>query len=444
MRKVIAALAAAAIMTSVSTSAQSPTTPPPAAPAATSPALATRAAELLPILNNGGDLAATMDPTILAQVPEAQFRAVGTQLSGNLGKALAVASIEPKGPTSAIVTIRYERGTVVFGLAVAPVAPGKIVGLRVLSATPTVQAETIAGVIEAIHALPGNTNFALADLGAAAPRIVQSFAPDRPLALGSAFKLIVLGTLVAEIEAGRRHWGDVITLDGSERPAGGYNTKPKGTQVAIRELARQMISVSDNSATDILLDTLGRQKVEAMQATLGIADPARNTPFLGTMEMFKLKGIGGGALGTRYLAADTAGRRALLAGEVAHTPGSAIGALFADGKPVRIAEIEWYASPADLARVFDWLRRHTESGPAAEARTILAINPGIAPDVAHRFAYVGFKGGSEPGVLNLSLLLRTQAGQWRVLTAGWNNPAAGVDTMRFVSLVSRAAALAAQ
>src|SRR3546814_18399520 len=92
--------------------------------------------------------------------------------------------------------------------------------------------------------------------------------------------------------------------------------------------------------------------------------------------MFKLKGVDGGALGDQWLALDEKGRRKLLAAKVVPAPIVAIPAgLFQDNKPNRIG-IEWYASPADLARVMDWLRRHTETGPAAEARRILGLNPG--------------------------------------------------------------------
>ena len=434
-----------AMLASSVVAAQAPTPPPstPTIPAAPLPALTMRAIELLPILNGGGTPTATFSPEFLAAVPETQIRALSAQLVASMGKAVAVASIVPAAsPGQATVTVRYERGEVRMELVVVAAPPSFVIGLRILGVNA---AETsMPAVLDALRALPGQVGFALADLGPGAPRMVQSIAPDRPLALGSAFKLVILAELIREVEAGQRRWTDEVTLDGTERPAGGYNQMPAGTKVSIRELARQMISVSDNSATDVLLDTLGRERVEAIQATIGIADPARNRPFLSTMEMFKLKGVGGGALGTRYLAAPVAGRRALLSGEVAHTPGSAIGALFADGKPVRIAQIEWFASPADLVRVFDWIRRHTESGPGAEARVILGINPGIGRDVAQRFAYVGYKGGSEPGVLNLTLLLRTKAGQWRVLTAGWNDPAAPVDQNRLGALVSRAAELSAQ
>ena len=101
------------------------------------------------------------------------------------------------------------------------------------------------------------------------------------------------------------------------------------------------------------------------------------------------------------------------------------------------------ASMYDMARVMDWLRRHSESGPGAEARAILSINPALPAPVAGKWAFVGYKGGSEPGVIHMTYLLQGKDGGWYVLSGGWNNPAAGVDEVRFASLMSRAAELAA-
>lgn len=53
-------------------------------------------------------------------------------------------------------------------------------------------------------------------------------------------------------------------------------------------------------------------------------------------------------------------------------------------------------------------------------------------------AYIGYKGGSEPGVLNLTWLFRSEAGQWFVITGAWNKPAALVDEARFHGLLTRA------
>jgi hypothetical protein len=85
----------------------------------------------------------------------------------------------------------------------------------------------------------------------------------------------------------------------------------------------------------------------------------------------------------------------------------------------------------------DWLRRHGDD----TARAILAINPGLPPAVTGELAYVGYKGGSEPGVVSLSWLVRNRAGAWHVVTASWNNPAAPVEEGSFVRLLARAVQL---
>ncbi|MEO7178583.1 MAG: hypothetical protein ABIW83_07050, partial [Allosphingosinicella sp.] len=103
------------------------------------------------------------------------------------------------------------------------------------------------------------------------------------------------------------------------------------------------------------------------------------------------------------------------------------------GRPAEVATVEWFASPADLVRTLDWLRRDGDS----TALALLAINPGLGPALARDFAYFGFKGGSEPGVLNLSFLLKTRSGRWLAVSATWNNEAAPVDEPRFIALMSR-------
>jgi hypothetical protein len=116
--------------------------------------------------------------------------------------------------------------------------------------------------------------------------------------------------------------------------------------------------------------------------------------------------------------------------------------LFRDGKPVLIEQLEWFLSPADLVRVMDWLRRNTEGPKGADARAVLSKNPGIGP-VAGKWQWVGYKGGSEPGVMNMTLLLKAKTGDWYVLTGSWNDPAQAVSEGRFAGLIGRAAELAA-
>ncbi|OYW87319.1 MAG: hypothetical protein B7Z20_05380 [Sphingobium sp. 32-64-5] len=395
-------------------------------------------------------------PGFLAEIPEARIRALSSQLVAQLGKAGGIGAVSPKSAVEARLVVTFATGTAVVDLVVASGAAGQITGLRITDTQSSAVAglHTPEAVAAAFAALPGRAGFLMTALdedggegkgegeGGHARAAVAAVAADRPLAIGSAFKLVILAELVRSIEARERRWDDLLGLDGMELPAGIFAPLPIGTQVPLRGLAEAMIRTSDNSATDLLIHHLGRERIEAMQARIGISDGAANMPFLTTLEAFKLKGVQGGALGRRYLALDPAGRRHMLGEEVAATPGRAMGALFADGRPVMIDRLEWFASPADLARVMRWLRDQKDVPAGAEALRILALNPGPLSSMADRFAYVGYKGGSEPGVLNMTLLLRDRAERWLVLTASWNNPDAAVDEFLLASLMRRAAEVA--
>lgn len=408
----------------------------PVATAAAAEPLQMRAHSLVAILAGDGDTATVFAPETLAQLTEAKIRAVSKHLSDGFGRPLALADLTTLDARTAKIVIRYERGTVDMTIAVEPAAPYRLIGLRV---TGTASGETsLDQVVAAIEALPGAAGFALSALGDGVPTPLRASQADTPFAVGSAFKLAILAELIRAVAAGERRWDDLVTLDGKPLPDGRYTQTPAGTRVAIRELARAMIAASDNSATDILLATLGRDRVEAMLPEIGWRDAARNRPLLGMRDLFVLKAAHDGALGARWRTLDEGARRALLAGEVAATPPGAIDPrLFQRGMPTML-DIEWFASPDDLVRTLDWIRRHTESGPAAEARAILAVNPGIGPARALRWAYIGYKGGSEPGVIAMTLLLHARSGPWYALAMAWNDRAAPVDDDRFVALATRA------
>ena len=75
----------------------------------------------------------------------------------------------------------------------------------------------------------------------------------------------------------------------------------------------------------------------------------------------------------------------------------------------------------------------------------MAINNGVGPAAAADWAYLGYKGGSENGVLSMSLLgQRKRDGKWFVVTASWNNPKANVGTEDLIGRVTRLLALAAK
>jgi len=430
-------LAAFLIAAPASAQTAAPTAAQPVQP---DPAFQARLDALIAILSGGGDYAAYFTPAFQTQVPQATLQSVTAQLIAGNGKPVAILSVSQETPWRANVRVQYEKAVANVLLVTDPAPPHRVGGLLVRGFESA--EKTLPAVESAFAALPGDVGYAIAKLGSGAPQLLKGRNADKPYAIGSAFKLVILAELVRATNAGERTWDDLVTLDGGTLPGGVYAQKPKGTRVTLRELATQMISISDNSATDILLHALGRAKVEAMMPALGIADPARNRPFLGTMELFKLKGVAG--LAERYLPLDEAGRRKLLGGEVAGIPPILINATsFTQKIPNRIDTLEWFESPSDLVRVMDWLRRNTEGMAGIEARKVLSVNPGVSPDVRGKWQWIGYKGGSEPGVMNMTLLLQARNGDWYVVTGSWNDAQKEVDQGRFASLIGKAAELSA-
>lgn len=366
-----------------------------------------------------------------AQVPDAQINGVVQQFATQYGAVQGLAGIEPASAQAGVIHVRYQRAIVHMQLAIDPAPPHRVTGLLLTGADMT--GDTMAAVLAELGALPGQVNFAVARLGAGAPEITSALNPDRALATGSTFKLFILGELSRQVQAGQRRWSDVVTVDRSSIGGGTIAGFPRGAPVTLHTLASLMISISDNSATDILLNVVGRENVERMMATMGVRDPARNRPLLSTLELSLLKAAPANAFAL-WQQADEATRRQILANDYAATDASRINiALFA-GNPVRIDTVEWFASASDFVRVMDWLRLHADD----TAKGILAISGGLPQQARAALAYAGYKGGSEPGVANLTWLVQTRSGAWYAVSAGWNNPAAPVDPNRLAGLGARA------
>ena len=137
-------LMAAAVASLIPSPALAQTAPSP--PVQSTAMLASRAAELIAIFNGGGDVAATFAPEFLAQISEAQIRGIAAHLTGQLGKAVKVASLKPAGPSRAALVIGFEKGTATMQVALDPGPTGKIAGLGITGT----QAAAVPG--RALHA----------------------------------------------------------------------------------------------------------------------------------------------------------------------------------------------------------------------------------------------------------------------------------------------------
>jgi hypothetical protein len=227
----------------------------------------------------------------------------------------------------------------------------------------------------------------------------------------------------------------VAPLGPASLPSGILQDWPTGAPLTLHSLAALMISRSDNTATDTLLAALGREKVERLLAELGVTAPAGLRPFLSTREAFALK-LGPASGLDLWKKADEPGRRALLRG-IASAEAKSFDPARLASAPLANDVVEWFASPADLVRTLDWLRRSGDE----TALKLLAINPGLDPTLARGFGYFGYKGGSEPGVLSLSFLMRRRGGEWLALSVAWNDPKRPLEETKLAGLVQRLIAL---
>jgi len=284
-------------------------------------------------------------------------------------------------------------------------ADGRISGL--LFQPPIRLDATLDDVLAEIRMFDGAVSYAIYENGAR----VAGHAADRPLAVGSTFKLIVLAELRAMIEAGDARWADVVTLQPQHLslPSGRLQNMPVGSPMTLHTLAAAMIAESDNTATDLLIDVVGRDRLERSSGLV---------PFLTTREMFQLKADG--ALYDRYAAAGPATRRTILADlrdAPLPPPERASGPW--------LEEAEWFLSTASLCA---WMNRVADLD-------IAQINPGVVP--AADWRTVAYKGGSQDGVLNLTTQASDDQGRTACVSMTWNADHA-IDTDRLALLYGSA------
>lgn len=373
----------------------------------------------------------------LAQVSPAQLTALFTSANSALGRCTGASVAALRSPFDGRFTLTFESGdSLPVDIAVSPVEPYLITGLLV--GAPVGRAATLQDVVSGLAALPGKVSFLLARLDPSGLSTLAAHHPDTSLAVGSAYKLYVLCGLIQAVEDGEVRWSDVVELQESARssPTGLLQQWPAGSPLTVHTLAALMIAQSDNTAADQLALLLGRENIERMLSAAGHSTPERNVPFLTSLEMFKLRSDPQGKAAAAYLSMDARSRRDFLDDVIAGVDREGI--IFSgEGGPSYRDRIEWFATASDLCRAVDWIRRRTEGGPARAARDILAINRPLM-GVGKNWRYVGYKGGSEPGVLNLTYLLQSQGGGWYALSASWNNTAEETDEGEFLSLVERA------
>ena len=271
---------------------------------------------------------------------------------------------------------------------------------------------------------------------------VHALYPNRAGAVGSAFKLYVLGALGQAIDKGKASWQEKLAIRDAWKsiPSGQMQNEPAGKHFRLLRYAQLMIAISDNTAADHLIRRLGRTTVEREYGQLGNRSRRRGFPLLTTREMTVLKIDAPAALVRAYTRAGYEARLRLLP-RIDAIPLSGLGVVW--DSPRFIDRIEWFASPADLGRAMVGLQQLARRLGLAPIRAILSKNPGVQLDTKI-WRYAAYKGGSEPGVLCFSWYLERRDGRAFVLAIVLNDSKrAEADLISPVSVAQGAMALLA-
>jgi len=256
----------------------------------------------------------------------------------------------------------------------------------------------------------------------------------RPLA--SMFKLFVLGALAQQIAEGKIGWDQKLTVQSSLKSIGSIQGSlqysPVGTQVTVEETATKMISLSDNTAADMLINLVGRTAVEShVQQWTGSA--TLNNPFFTTRELFLLHYVNYPELANHYLALKPSQRASFLASSV--DPLS-LSQVQESSSPHDVGTLEWFASPLDMCRAFVGLQQLATRPGLGPIDSVLSTNKGEIGLTKPTWSTVWFKGGSEPGVLTLGYLAKKRDGQTYVVVAMAENPSVALRASSTADLVS--------
>jgi beta-lactamase class A len=394
-----------------------------------------------------GEIAERASAPLLAEAGPEELAEIFAQLQA---QAPWVPTAVTDNGTNAVITVTPASGQALdmhIALDDAELIAGLLFSASAAAREP---AESWSELEDTVGTFAANTTLTVTEVtDGERERIAAAGGVDVSKPSGSMFKLYVLGAVADAVAAGSLTWDAPLTVtdDVKSLPSGELQDVPSGTTVTVREAAEKMISISDNTATDLLIRTVGREAVERALADMGHHDPDENTPFLMTRELFRLgwgDGGAGGAAREAWNAAqaadDDAARRAVLdtlPGGLLDIPVTDVkAAVWEDG-------LDWFMTPADLIAAHLALQEKASTATGEPVREILTINTGIEVSDGDGWDYVAFKGGSSMGVLAGSWYAERADGRAFVITiqGSIDDPAELGDQATFFGQVVDAFAL---
>jgi beta-lactamase class A len=101
-----------------------------------------------------------------------------------------------------------------------------------------------------------------------------SISPDTPVQTASVIKLAILYEALEQVRSGKAHFDDKITLTKADQVQGSgvllFFDAP--LSLTLKDVLTMMIVMSDNRATNLVIDHLGLENIDARIAKLGLKD----------------------------------------------------------------------------------------------------------------------------------------------------------------------------
>jgi beta-lactamase class A len=125
----------------------------------------------------------------------------------------------------------------------------------------------------AIQGFPGSVSLYARNLDTG---VSYELRADAPVPTASTIKLPIMVELFAQAEEGKLDWNQKLELKDQDKVSGtGVLTELSGGDaLPIRDLMNLMIVVSDNTATNLILDRIGGNAVNSRMAQLGLTQTA--------------------------------------------------------------------------------------------------------------------------------------------------------------------------
>ena len=118
--------------------------------------------------------------------------------------------------------------------------------------------------------LDGVLGVALLDLTSGEQYLLRG---DEAFPQASSIKITVLANLYLQDQQGKLHLNDLYTVNAADLVPDSFimgGLTPGTTKITLHDLATMMVAVSDNSATNVLIDRVGMSNVNSMLESLGL------------------------------------------------------------------------------------------------------------------------------------------------------------------------------